>query len=494
MAAKRGRERLRGEVRTEICVIGAGIAGLSVAYLLAKAGRRVVVLEQGAVASGESGRTTAHLTCALDAGYAALERLHGVEGARLAAQSHEVAIKRIHAIAADEGIACGLETVDGYLFAGPGADAAPLDEELAAGLRAGLGGLERLDAPPSAPFELGPCLRFPRQAQLDPARYLSGLAAAFERRGGRIFTDARAVSLDGAGRDRVTTSSGARVAAAAVVVATNSPFTDLVMLQVKQTAYRTYALAAEIPAGAVTKALYWGLEAPYHYVRVLSPREGPELLMVGGEDHLTGRDGATAERYARLEKWMRARFPSAGKVVSRWSGQVLEPVDGLAMIGRDPLNGPNVYVATGHSGNGMTYGMIAGMLLSDLILGRRNDWAALYEPARLTPGAAPGYAQRALDASLQYADWALRADAASVRDVRRGCGAVVRCGLGPDAVYRDAKGAVTKLSPVCRHLGGMVRWNAAEASWDCPVHGARYAADGRELNGPAAADLLPRRG
>ncbi|HXT00841.1 MAG TPA: FAD-dependent oxidoreductase, partial [Elusimicrobiota bacterium] len=175
-AARAGRPRLKADARADVCVIGAGVAGLSVAYLLAKAGRRVIVLDQRDVRAGETGLTTAHLTSALDSGYARLERLHGGDGARLAAQSHEVAIKRIHAIAADEGISCGLETVDGFVFAGPGADAAPLDEELAAGLRAGLS-LERVDSP-EAPFELGPCLRFPRQAQLDPARYLDGLAAA----------------------------------------------------------------------------------------------------------------------------------------------------------------------------------------------------------------------------------------------------------------------------------------------------------------------------
>jgi len=312
-----------------------------------------------------------------------------------------------------------------------------------------------------------------------------------ERRGGRIFAGARAVALEGT---RVATESGARVAAAAVVVATNSPFTDHVLLQTKQAAFRTYALAAEIRAGSVRKALYWDMESPYHYVRVAQAAGGGDLLIVGGEDHPTGKAVQTAGIGDLLEKWMRGRFPDAGRVVARWSGQVLEPVDGLALIGRDPLNGPNVYAATGHSGNGMTYGMIAGILLSDMILGRRNDWSALYEPSRYAAGAAAGYAQRAVEASLQYADWALRTDAPSVRAVRPGCGAIVRGGLAPAAVSRDARGAVCRLLPVCRHLGGMVRWNAAERSWDCPVHGARYDAEGRALNGPAAADLLPGRG
>lgn len=483
--ARAERPRLKGDVRAEVCVIGAGIAGLSVAYLLAKAGRRVTVLDQDDVRAGETVRTTAHLTSALDSGYVRLEKLHGSDGARLAAQSHEVAIKRVHAIAAEEGISCGLETVDGYAFGG---DPAALDAELAAGLRAGLA-LERVDSP-EGPFELGHCLKFPRQAQLDPARYLDGLAAAAERRGARIFAGARAAAVEAG---RVTTEDGTRVAAAAVVVATNSPFTDHVLLQTKQAPFRTYALALELPEGSARAALYWDAEEPYHYVRFSRPVKGSELVIVGGEDHPTGKPAEAAKRFARLERWTRERFPDAGPVAARWSGQVLEPVDGLALIGRDPMNGPDVYAATGHSGNGITYGTIAGMLLSDVILGRRNDWAALYDPSRYAAGAAAGYAERGLSASLPYADWALRSDAPSVRAVRPGCGAVVRCGLGPVAVSRDGKGAVSRLFPACRHLGGMVRWNDAERSWDCPVHGARYDADGRALNGPAAADLLPGR-
>jgi glycine/D-amino acid oxidase-like deaminating enzyme/nitrite reductase/ring-hydroxylating ferredoxin subunit len=480
---------LKADARAQVCVIGAGVAGLSAAYLLACAGKSVVVLDENAVGGGESGRTTAHLTCALDAGYAEIERLHGAEAARLAAQSHEVAIKRIAAIVSEEGLECGFEEVDGFLFSGSGRDTGGLDAEFAAARRAGLHGVELLPRAPLYAFDTGPCLRYPRQAQLEPARYLRGLAAAVVRRGGRIYAGTRAAAIEGGEKARVTTSSGERVTADSVIVATNSPVNDRVAILIEQAAYRTYVIALSLPSGIISKALYWDTDAPYHYVRFHTPVEGPALLIVGGEDHLTGQADDGDQRYARLETWARARFVSAGEVVARWSGQVVEPLDGLAYIGRNPLDHTNVYIATGHSGNGMTYGMIAGMLLSDLILGRRNDWADVYEPSRITPGVAVPFVERGLNAAVQYAEGAFAGDLAAPKDLAAGCGAVLRCGLNQTAVYRDAAGALHKLSPVCPHLGGTVRWNSTENSWDCPVHGARYDALGRALNGPAPADL-----
>ena len=263
-----------------------------------------------------------------------------------------------------------------------------LEREFAAAERAGL--TASMAARDRWRLRDGPCLRFPRQAQFHPLDYLSGLARAIERDGGRIFTGTHAASIEGGTPARVI---GRRpmVTADAVVVATNTPVNDRVAIHTKQAPYLTYVIGARVPRGSVARGLYWDTLDPYHYVRLQAlPAEGgadepqgspgDDVLIVGGEDHKTGQADDQPERYGRLEAWARERFPMMQGVEFRWSGQVMETIDGLAFIGRNPLDEPNVFIATGDSGMGMTHGTIAGLLLTDLILGRENPWATLYHP------------------------------------------------------------------------------------------------------------------
>jgi glycine/D-amino acid oxidase-like deaminating enzyme/nitrite reductase/ring-hydroxylating ferredoxin subunit len=483
---------LAHDARADLCIVGAGIAGLSTAYHCARQGLSVVVVDDGPVGGGQTQRTTAHLSNAIDDRYTEIERLHGSRGACLAADSHTAAIDRIEQIVADEGIACDFERLDGYLFTGPGDPADALDGEWQAAQRAGLTGVERLSQLPGNICPTAACLRFPHQGQCHPLKYLGGLAAAVARRGGRIYTGTHVDQVRGGRTAQVHVAGGPVITAGSAVVATNSPINDRMVIHTKQGAYLTYVIAARVPRGAVPKALYWDTLDPYHYVRLQPDGAGNgEWLVVGGEDHRTGQASDQGERYARLETWTRAHFPMAQDVVYRWSGQVMEPIDGLAFIGRNPLDQPNVYIATGDSGMGMTHGTIAGMLITDLILGRDNPWAILYNPSRKTGRAAGQYYQENVNVFGQYADWLSDGDAATFEDIAPGHGAVVRSGLVKVAAYRDARGGLHVRSAVCRHLGCIVHWNDAEKTWDCPCHGSRYAADGRVLNGPSASDLPP---
>ncbi len=485
---------LSADMRADACIVGAGIAGMSTAYLLAREGRRVVVLDDGPVGGGMTQRTTAHLSNALDDRYTEIERLHGEEGARLAAGSHTQAIDRIEAIVARESIDCGFERLDGYLFVPPGESREVLERELQAARRAGLSGVDKVEQAPLAAFDTGWCLRFPRVAQFHPIRYLAGLARAIEKNRGRIFTGTHVDRIEGGDPVRVQTRDGYTVSADAVIVATNSPITDLVAIHTKQYPYTTYAVGARIPSGAVTPALYWDTADPYHYVR-LQPvfgngRREYDMLIVGGEDHKTGQADDGPDRHARLEAWARERFPMIEAVELRWSGQVMETLDGLAFIGRDPGGPPNVYVATGDSGMGMTHGTIAGMLITDLVMGRPNAWADLYDPSRKSLRALFAFAEENLNVAGRYAaDFVTGGDLESVDDLLPGQGAVMRQGLGKLAVYRDAQGNLHKRSAVCRHLGCIVQWNSTENTWDCPCHGSRYDRYGKVINGPANSDL-----
>lgn len=485
---------LKEDARADVCVIGAGIAGLTTAYLLGREGASVIVLDDGPIGGGNTERTTAHLSNALDDRYVEMERLHGERGSRVAAESHSAAIDVIERIVNEEQFDCDFERLDGYLFAPPRKSRKILDEELKAAHRAGLDGVERVGRAPLESFDTGGALRFPEQGQFHPLKYLNSLAGATKRDGALIFTggSAHAERIQGGDDARVQTSGGYTVTSKWVVVATNSPISDRFEIHTKQAPYMTYVIGARIPRGSVTKALYWDTLDPYHYVRVqsaASDEEDFDVLIVGGEDHKTGQEHDFGRRYSRLERWARFRFPLMSDVEFRWSGQVMETIDGLAFIGRNPNDDENVLIATGDSGMGMTHGTIAGILLTDLIAGRASDWADVYDPARKTVSALSDFARENINVAAQYTDYVTPGEVDSEDEIEPDEGAVVRDGLTKTAVFRDEDGVVHRMSAVCVHLGCIVSWNTNEKTWDCPCHGSRYDATGRVINGPANSDL-----
>ena len=482
------RPPLRGDGEAEICVVGAGIAGLSTAYELAREGRRVIVVEALQAGAGETGRTTAHLANAMDDRFTRLEKLVGEDGARLAAASHGAAIDRIEEIARTEGIECDFRRVDGWLFLGPGEDRSFLDEEVEAARRAGL--VAEIHEKPPVPGVGVPAIRFADQAEFHPLRYMAGLVAAIERRGGQVFGDTRAVDVDEngpEGRCCVVLQGGGEVRCDHVVLATNSPARHY-LTTAKMLPYRTFAVAMRAP-GEMTRALVWDTADPYHYVRFAGGSDDP-VLIVGGEDHKTGTRDDGEARFRDLEAWARERWPGLGEVTHRWSGQVLEPADALAFIGRPP-GSDRVLICTGDSGQGITHGALAGMLLRDLVMGRENPWAELYAPGRVSARAARDHIEEGVSVGRHYLDWLLPGEVEREEDVRPGHGAVLRSGIKPTAVYREPDGTVHRRSAVCTHMGCVVHWNSTERSWDCPCHGSRFGPEGEVLNGPAARGLDP---
>lgn len=487
-------EKLEEDGTAEVVVIGAGMAGLCTAYDLLRAGCAVMVLEKSVVGGGETGRTTAHLSNQLDASYLTIEQLHGTAGAALAFESHTAAINHIEEIIHQEHIECDFSRVDGYLFNDPD-QPLDLEEELAAAHRAGMVEAVLVPESPIPGATRGPCLCIPNQGQMHAMRFLNGLAQAIHQRGGRIYTGTTATKVEAVPGQTdtiaVQTAAGPAVSARAVVVATNTPFIDITMMHNKLAPYRTYAIGAPVPRGSVPPALLWDTGQPYHYVRVQPLDAATDVLIIGGEDHKTGQAADAMDRFHRLETWSLPRFPTISEIRYRWSGQVVESSDGLAYIGRNPGDAPSIFIVTGDCGMGMTHGAIAGSLLTDLILGRDNRFARLYDPAR-TPLASTGHWLREnLNAALQFKDYLTGGDVASEQELAPGQGAIIRHGLTKAAVFRDSSGIVHQLSPVCPHLKCMVQWNPVESSWDCPCHGSRFDAAGHLLNGPATADLTP---
>lgn len=468
---------LENDLEVDICIIGAGLAGLSCAYELAKKGKSVVILERSSLANNETLRTTAHLTWALDSRYYKLIDIYGEDQTKLIAESHAKAIDYIEELVLEEKIDCDFERVNGYLIAEPKSDI--LDKEVEALKKIGL----KVKKTPEG-------LLFPKQAQFHISKYLKGLITAIKKFGGEIYTKTPALHIKDGDPCIVRTEKGNQITAANVIVTTCSPINNRFYIHTKQTPYRTYVIVGTIPKNLTPHALYWDTEDPYHYVRMQDNNQDRSFdwIIIGGEDHKTGQEKENGVLFSLLEAWARQRFSEMGEIKYRWSGQVYEPVDSLAFIGHNPHDN-HIYVVTGHSGNGMTYGSISAMLLTDLIFGKKNPWEKLYSPSRKTLSTTTTFLEENGNVALQYLDWLTPGELKSIQKLPDQEGAILRSGLRKIAVYKDKNNQIHAHSAFCPHLGGCVKWNKVEKTWDCPCHGSRFDPYGNVLCGPAKRNL-----
>ena len=468
----------------DVCIIGAGITGITTAYLTASEGKKVIVLDDGEIAGGETQRTTAHLTSVIDDRYYEIERLHGLENSILAAESEIEAINTIEKIIAKEKIDCDFKRVDGFLLFKPD-DNTDLKEYHAC-IKAGVE--VEFSGPPLRGFKDFNILKFPHQAQFHVLKYISALTRAITKMNGEIYTNTFVSEINDGESVEIKTKTGNLVKAKDAVIATNSPISDFFSIHTKQAAYRTYVIGIKIPVDSIKEALYWDTEDPYHYIRIYK-EEGMDILIVGGEDHKTGQEENPEMSFSNLEKWSREHFDNLGEVIYKWSGQVMEPVDGLSFIGKDPENTKHVYVATGDSGMGMTHGTFSGLIIRDLIMERENKWADLYDPNRITIKAAAEFLKEGANLAAQYIDLVTPGEVKDISEIPKNSGAIIREGLNKVAVYVDGDGEAHKYSAFCTHLKCILQWNQVENSWDCPCHGSRYDKSGKVLNGPAISDM-----
>lgn len=482
--------RLAGDLAVDVAIVGAGITGVTAARLLKDAGLRVALIESRRVGKGETSRTTAHLTEVMDTRLHTLVSRFGVDGARLAVEGQRAAINRIAAFIELRSIDCAFHRVPGYLYAETPDSVRALEEEADAAQRIGQPAIFTREVP--LPFPVFQALRFEHQAQFNPRAYLHALCDGLDCHGSHVFEETHVTAVEDGEPCRVITDRGV-VTAGNVIVAAHVPISNLVLLHTKLAAYRTYVVAMTNPA-AVLQGLFWDTAQPYHYLRQQIV-DGTRYLIVGGEDHKVGENDDTTVPFRRLEEYVRAHF---GQPVAptdfRWSGQIIEPADGLPYVGRNSLSS-HTYVATGYSGNGMTNGTLAAMVLSDEIRGVDNEWSKVLAATRIKPLAA---ARAFISENVDYPKHLIGDRLAQivrggdVDDIPPGEGAVMMVKGTKLAVYRNGSGELSALSPVCTHLGCLVHWNTTEKSWDCPCHGSRFDPMGRVLNGPAVAALQAR--
>lgn len=477
-------DRLEGDLRVDVAVVGGGIVGITAATHLKEAGHSVAVLEADRVVEGVTGHTTAKLTAQHGLKYDSLLSRFGAERARHYARANEAAIEEVAGRVESMGIDCDFGRLPAYTYVEEPGRRRELRREAAAAERLGLPAsfVEETDLP----FAVEAAVRFDDQAHFHPRKYLLALAEDLPGDDCHVFEETRALDVDGGRTATVETDRGT-VRADDVVLATHFPLVDPALYFARLSPKRSYVVAARLeeepPAG-----MYYRPTQPYYSVRPHPSAEGP-IVLVGGESHRTGEGGDVAARYERVERAARRDFDVA-EVEYRWSTQDFASVDGVPLVGEAGPTTDGVYVATGFGGWGMTNGTAAGMLLADLVRGEDNPWAPVYDPNRFTPAASAREfaSHNAASAGHFVGDW-LSPRPTETAELSPGEGDVYRRGVRPVAAYRDEDGELHLRSAVCTHLRCVVRWNDGEGTWDCPCHGSRFDADGTVLEGPANRDL-----
>ncbi|WP_282700341.1 FAD-dependent oxidoreductase [Streptomyces sp. CC219B] len=483
------RPALTEDLSVDVAVIGAGIAGLSTARELARAGRSVAVLEAGRIAAGVTGHTTAKLTALHTLIYDRLRRTRGAEGARLYAHSQSEAVEHVAAVAEELGVDCEWERRSAYTYACDAGRVEELRAEARAAREAGLPASFVTET--GLPFPVAGAVRVTGQAQFHPRKYLLALADDLAAQGGLLYENTAVLGLDEGEPCRLATEPGATVTARDVVVATHYPIFDRALLFTRLSPRRELVVAGPVEADRDPDGMYITPDEGTRSVRTAPYGEGRRLLVVTGE-HFTPGTGDTRSRFDDLSSWARAHFPGVS-LTHAWATQDNDSTDTVPLVGPLHPGARHTYVATGFGGWGLSGGVMAGSLLTDLITGRPCAWSELYDPRRLrsTVREAPSFLRHQAKVARHFVGDRLR-PAPPLESLPPGEGAVVRVDGHHLAVYRDEDGTPHAVSARCTHLGCLVAFNSAERAWECPCHGSRFAPSGKVIQGPATRPLEQR--
>jgi glycine/D-amino acid oxidase-like deaminating enzyme/nitrite reductase/ring-hydroxylating ferredoxin subunit len=469
----------------DILIAGGGITGLSLGYLLQKAGKKCIIAEAHSPGFGTTSGTTAHLNTLLDTTYMQIADKFNADTAKSIAGLTVQAIDLIEKNIRDLHIDCGFERVAGYTVSE--------DKEQEKGINEIYEGAKKVNIPVeysntipvTIPFTKA--IRFAGQAKFNPADYITGLAKAFQHAGGIILENCKVNDVSDGASVTAETSVGKIICTRFVWATHTTPGINLLSFRVAP--YRSYVIAAELEdtSQEFNELVYDGGD-PYHYYR-MQKVEGTNYLIAGGEDHKTGHEENTASCFTRLEAHVR-KFFKLKNIAYKWSSQYYEPVDGIPYIGILPGNS-NIFTATGFGGNGMIYSAIAALILSEWLLTGDSLHKELFNPSRLKPVAGfTNFIKENADVVKEMVSgWFVAEKVDGLAALAPGSGEVVKYEGKKMGIFKDDDGKIYAVNTTCPHAGCTIGWNSTERSWDCPCHGARYNKEGKMLNGPAVTGL-----
>lgn len=489
-AERTGYAPLGTDIEVDTAVIGGGIAGLTAALALKRAGQSVAVIEAARIGTGVTGHTTGKVTSLHRLVYTELAGRHGPDTARSYGQANEAAVEHIARVVADEGIDCGFRRVPNFTYAETGEALNLVRDEAALAAGFGLPSVFTADVP--LPFAVRGAVRFDNQAQFHAVRYLQGLARAVDGAGSFVFEQSRVLALRDGSPVVVETERG-RIRARDAIVATNIPFGDQGRFASRNVLHRSYLVASRAGSPPL-EGTYISVEEPMRSILAVEV-DGADYVLAGGEGHRAEESGDTAGRYRRLADFSRGRL-GAGEPVFRWSTQDGLPVDGLPYVGLMSPDTKHVHVITGLRKWGLTNGTAAALIPADTLCGRANPWSRVFDSTRQPRAEATSLAGQSVPVppGPQPAGPDQAGKDINVAPVPPGPGegSVIEREGDKIAVYAAAAGELQAVSAVCTHLGCTVEFNAADVTWDCPCHGSRFATDGTVIQGPATTNLVPR--
>lgn len=482
---------LEGNIMADVLIIGAGITGLTAGLELARAGLKSVIVEARRIGSGTTGYSTGNLYIAVQPYYQNILAKFGQETVSAVARSRKEALDYIELTVKNHDIDCHFSRRPGYMFVGEKRKNF-LEKEIETLKTAGIEAEYEKNLP--FPSDGSFAAHFPNQARFNPKSYINGLAKIFTDLGGQLFENSAVIMAEEkSGPCFVRTTHGS-VTASKMIMATHTP-KGIHTMQALAAPYRSYVVAAALKGNQYPNGHFWNAD-PHGYISSTHAVLGSELdmLMVAGGHHKTGQAGyADAEHYYKnIENYIRNNF-EIESVLHRWSAQHYQTADDLPYIGLAHRRSKDFYIAGGYFADGLTYGVVAGRILADLVQGKDNPWAKTYDSLRCTPRASARKAIREnVNVLCEYMKDFPGADIVLLSDIKPGEGRIVEIGGEKCAVYRDENHGAHAVSAVCTHMKCIVQFNNAEKTWDCPCHGSRFALDGSVLEGPAWQPLAPR--
>jgi glycine/D-amino acid oxidase-like deaminating enzyme/nitrite reductase/ring-hydroxylating ferredoxin subunit len=480
---------LQKDLHVDIAIVGGGITGLTAAHLLAKGGKSVAVLEAMRVGDGTTGFSTGNLYAMVEESFKKLQFKFDKKTTQAVADSRTAAIAYIENLVRELAIDCDFHRRPWRLISETETYDKILEKEYQACLDVGLDA--HLDNTAPLPFTVSKALRIENQAQFNPMQYIKALAAQAQKAGCMIFERTPVLRIKEGSPNALYTENGT-VTASKVINATHSP-KGVRFVHILLGSYREYAIAARLNSGDYPEGIFWLIDKLHHHsIRSYTSSSGETYLLVLGEPHKVGHKKDNEICFKNLENYIRARF-DVKSVDYHWSAQNYKPADGLPYIGA-VNDKANVYIATGFATDGLTYGTLAAMIISDLILGNENPWSKLYDPQRHNPlKSAFRFIKENVHVLMDYMkDLPYQAEVKRLSSILPGEGKTIEIKGEKFAVYRNEAGELHQVSAVCTHMKCIVNWNDEQKSWDCPCHGSRFTVDGQVIEGPAIINLPKR--